>query len=255
MKRIIGILLIITLLFPFVPCQDTEAASKYVANNSDDTVKVGKTTFKAVYQQIGSAGAYKIVMTKNGKKKTILSKVDYGFATNGTLLYYSKVKTLNEYEPVTHTIYCLNLKTGKSKKIVSGKECFVMHCNGKYLYYRTGYYMDADVKLNVINLKTKKRESVSDGGGMFEFCGKRFITCTFVTDVSNVPIYSCNLDGSGKKKIADGIFLKIKNNKVYYARITYSTNTDEYKVYSCSNTGKNRKALTGWLNSIPSKYY
>lgn len=252
MKKVIGALLILALLFSLQPITNVQAATKYVSSSAwDNPVKVGKTTFEAKQQKVGSVYLSKITMKKNGKKKTILSKVEATFITNGSVLYYVRPSKITNKLNITRTIYCLNLKTGKSKKIAAGKRYDIMACNGTYLYMGANYE-DAGIKLYALNLKTKKQKHMVDGVGSLYFLGSRVITYYNASDVDNYPIYSFKTNGYGKTKIADAILLSVKNGKIYYAK--YSLKSNKYKVYSFSNTGKNKKALTGWSKTIPSKY-
>ena len=80
----------------------------------------------------------------------------------------------------------------------------------------------------------------------------KVMTTTISGDANNNPICVFDLNGSGKKKVAEGCSAVIKKGKIYYVKINLKTR--KCKVYQCSLKGKNKKAVTGWLNRVPSKY-
>lgn len=253
MKKVVGCALVLVLLFCLQPITEVQAATKYVSSFEwNKPVKVGGVTFEAKRQKVGTVDMSRITMKRNGKKKTILSKVEVAFATNGSELYYTRPKKITNDDEVTRTIYCMNLKTGKSKKVAKGKRYEIVACSGTYLYIGSDN-IDMGINLYALNPKTKKQKHMADWVRGIYFSSSRVITSTAAGDVDNYPIYSFKTDGSGKIKIVDAVFLSVKKGKIYYAK--YNLKTDKYKVYSCSNTGKSKKALTGWSKTISSKYY
>lgn len=82
---------------------------------------------------------------------------------------------------------------------------------------------------------------------------KYVATGTQAGDLYNYPIYTFKANGSKKKKVATGVRpLEIKNNKLYYYRA--NINNWKVRIYKCSLNGKNKKAVTRWLNELPDKY-
>lgn len=229
-----------------------EAAEKYVRNRAVNTVQsVNGVKFVARQYKSGSSYYYKIIMKKGNKSKTIAKKTTSDFVTNGKVLYYVKVGSrISDYQ-YRNTIYQYNIKTGKHTKIISGTEYTVCGCSGTYLYCGVDNWADG-VELYALNLKTKKKKHMVDVVGGVYVYGNRVVTSTNTGDVGNYPIYSFNLNGSGKKKLDNGGVLKVEKGKVYYYRL--SQDTMKYKIYTCSLTGKKKKAVTGWVKEIPSKY-
>lgn len=190
-------------------------------------------------------------MKKNGKSITILKKTTAAFVTNGKDLYYAKQgKKIDEYQ-YKNTIYKYNIKTKKNTKIVSGTEYTVMGCTGKYLYCGTEQYADG-IKLYAFNLKTKKKKYMTNYVGSIFISGNRVITSQNTGAPANLPMYSFKLNGTGKIKIGEGGVLKVQNNRVYYSIV--NDRCDKFKIYTCSLTGKNKKAITDWMDTIPSEY-
>jgi len=57
------------------------------------------------------------------------------------------------------------------------------------------------------------------------------------------------------KKIANGINFQVKKRKLYYYKVKYLSGGDcRFKVFRCDLNGKNKKALTKWLEEIPDSY-
>lgn len=250
-KRIFfGVVLII--LLGICNYGNSEAAAKYVSSVAWDTPKkIGNAIFVAKRQKVGTEYMSKIVMKKNGKNKVLVSKVNAAFVTNGSVLYYSKhEKKISDYT-WDNAIYSYSISSGKSKKVTSGKNYTVSGCSGTYLY--CGINNEADgIDLYAFNLKSKKKKHMTDVVGRVVVSNEKVLTTTNTGDSGNYPIYVFNLDGSGKKKIANGGYATIKNGKVYYSR--FNEKIGKFKMYCCSLKGKNKKPVTGWLDTIPSKY-
>lgn len=230
----------------------SEAAEKYVSSVAWDVPqKAGGATFVAKRQKVGSEYFSKIIMKKNGKSKILVSKVDAAFVTNGSILYYSKnTKKINDYT-WNMTIYSYHIQSGKSVKVVSGRNYMVAGCSGKYLY--CGCNNEADgIELYAVHLKTKKKKYMADVVGSVTVFDGKVLTTTNSGAAGNDPMYLFREDGSGKKKLADGNLASVKNGKIYYYK--YNVETWKIKVYSCSYNGKNKKVLTGWLDAVPAKY-
>lgn len=245
---------IICVLLLLVLCnsKNSEAAGKYVSSMAwDSPIQAGNAVFVAKQQKVGSQYMSKIVIKVNGKSRTLVSKTDAAFVTNGRILYYSKpIKKLNDFV-WKKTIFCHNIRTGKSTKVISGKNYIVTGCSGKYIYF--GVDNEADgIKLYALNLKSKKKKYMIDHVGIVTVLKEKVITMINTGDMSNVPIHAFNLNGSGKKKIAEGCYVVYKKGKLYYAKC--NAQRSKYKIYSCSLDGKNKFAETGWLDQIPSKY-
>lgn len=261
MKKVrLLVTMILTVLVAVSVPQFSSAASKYVyvcgiGSDGIGKKKVGDITFIVKQYQKDSSYYYKIIMKKNGKTKTIEKKMDTSFVTNGEILYYAKEGKKNEDYESMNTIYKYIVKTGKKEKIAAGINYTVCGCSGKYLYCGTNNGADG-VDLYAVNVKTKKKKHMTDVVGGVYVSGNRVVTSTNSGDVGNYPIYSFKLNGSHKKKITDGILLSVKKKKIYYGKVK-SDGKEKFKVYSCSLTGKNKKALTGWIDwdKVPKEYW
>lgn len=252
MKKIFCGLMAAVLLIGLQAPVPVEAAGKFVfSETQDSSVKVKGAVFTAERYLTGP-GYSKIIRKKDGKSTTILSGVDAGFATDGDVLYYSKpVKQINSFS-WKNTVYCYNIKLKKSRKIVSGRDFVVQGCSGRYLYCGNNNGADG-VNLYAVNVKTKKKKHMVNTVGKVVVSDGKVLTTTNSGALGNYPIHVFNLNGSGKKKIAEGCHATIKKGKIYYAR--WNMKTNKFKVYRCSLKGNNKKAVTKWLSRTPSKYF
>ena len=251
-KKILWCLLVLMFIVGVQISMPSEAAEQYVSSVAWDTPqKVKGATFVAKRHKVGSRYLSKIVMKKNGRSTTILSGIEAAFVTNGKVLYYSKqTKQIDSYS-WKNTVYCYDIKSKKSKKITSGTNYTVRGCSGAYLYYGQDNWGDG-VNLYAINIKTKKKKHMVNYVGSVIVSKGKVMTTTNSGDANNNPICVFDLNGSGKKKVAEGRSAVIKKGKIYYVKINLKTR--KCKVYQCSLKGKNKKAVTGWLNRVPSKY-
>ncbi|MDO5155475.1 MAG: hypothetical protein Q4D51_05875 [Eubacteriales bacterium] len=232
---------------------NVQAATPFVTNCAVDVKqKVRKTTFIAKQYRVGTDYRYKIVMKKNGKNKVIAKNTTCAFATDGKTLYYVACgKKVDDYR-YQNTIYKYNIKTGKKSKVVSGTDYTILGCSGTYLYCGTDLYAGG-VDLYAVHVKTKKKVYMRDCAGSVDYIDNRIVVSTNTGAPGNYPIYSFKLNGTGKKKIADGGMIKTKGKLIYYFVI--DEKNWKFKIYTCSATGKNKKAITGWIERIPDEYY
>lgn len=227
-----------------------EAADTYVSSQGWGTPKKIKGAAFAA-ERMDSGYGSRIIREKNGESTTILSGVNADFVTNGKILYYSKpIKKINSYS-WKNTIYCYNIKTKKSRKIVSGRDYRVCGCSGTYLYCGNDNGADG-VNLFAVNVKTKKKKHMVNTVGDVMISNGKVVTRTNTGSVGNYPVHVFNLNGSGKKKIADGCHVTVKKGKIYYSR--YNMKTNKVRVYRCTLKGTKKKAVTKWLKQVPSKY-
>ena len=102
--------------------KNADAKDKYVTErgvNRNTTIK-GISVVAKQYEEAGSY-KYKIIMKKNGVKKTIAKNTTTDFTTNGKIIYYSAVvKKISSYE-TKNCIYKYDIKTGKYTKIKIGR--------------------------------------------------------------------------------------------------------------------------------------
>ena len=223
------------------------ASSRFISNiTSDRKQKVGGKTFVAKQYQEGEEYKCKIIM-KSGSKSTVIAKnTNCDFVTNGNVIYYTK-------SGVKNTIIKCNIRTGKKTKVISGYNYMVRGCsNDNYLYYGIDEGADG-TDLYALNLKTKRKRHMVSGVGSAILYKKYVVTDTNSGAVGNYPINVFKLNGTGKKKIVDGCLLKVSGNKIYYA--TASDDCSKFKIYTCTLKGKNKKAISGWLERIPAKYF
>ena len=158
-KKITKIIIMLFMVMVFLGVsKNADAKDKYVTErgvNRNTTIK-GISVVAKQYEEAGSY-KYKIIMKKNGVKKTIAKNTTTDFTTNGKIIYYSAVvKKISSYE-TKNCIYKYDIKTGKYTKIISGKSYIVCGCSGRYLY--CGIDMEADgIKLYAYDLKKKRKK-------------------------------------------------------------------------------------------------
>ncbi len=261
-KRLWRNLLLLAVLLLMIPAGGAQAAARkyFDCQGADYPIDVYGVTFEAKTKQYGNEYLADIVRTENGVSKTLLTKVNFAFVTNGIYLYYSKpVKKVaddNFGSSYNNTIYRYTIKSGKSKKLVSGVRYIPMQAIGKYLYYGQENYADG-VDLYCINVNTKKKTHMVDVVGGVLIGSTRVVTSTNSGDVGNYPIYSFNFDGTARKKITDGILVNLKGKTVTFAKYKYDSKThkDSFRLYTCTVTAKKKKAITKWIDRIPEEYY
>lgn len=243
-KTIIVTLILIVGAFSF--SNSSLASSKYISNVACDVKqKVAGKTFVAKQYEENGKYKYKLLMTTNGRTKVLAKDVNCDYVTNGKVLYYTVPgETRN-------TIFKMDIKTGKKKKIVNGRFYAVKACNGKYLYY--GIDEEADgIDLYVMNIKTKKKKHMVPCVGSVICVGKYVATSTNTGAAGNYPVYLFKENGSGKKKIVDGFLIKADKNKIIYG--IFNEKNWKQKVYSYNPKNGAKKAVTGWVKTLPAKY-
>lgn len=235
-----------------------EASSQYVTDSSiEKSKKVNGVTIscKQNYPDNEDGGynsTYTLTMKKGNKTAVVTQDSTHSFATNGKVIYYAERTREVSEESYWNTIYKYDFSSGKQTKLVAGSEYKVAACNGKYLYYGEDWVADG-MKLYCMNLKTKKKKYMRAGVGQILFCGKYVVVDTIAGDVDNYPIHLFGVDGKKKRKIANGILIRAKKNKIYYARVNLKNY--RYKVYRYNIKKKKKVAVTKWVKVIPSKYY
>lgn len=234
--------------------QLSRAAQKYVSARGEGSVKVGGVSCQLQQYKKGENYKHRLLMIKNGVKKVVTSNSECSFVTNGKEIYYTvEGKRVSDYE-FENTIYRYDIASGKKTKIIKGVQYTVCACNGRYLYY--GINREADgVDLYALNLKTGKKKFMTDGVGTVCVAGKKVVTDTNSGDADNYPINIFKQNGTGKKLIAMGDGIKIRGNRIHYLVTKYDKNGIKQKIYSCDFNGKHKKALTGWLKTIPESYW
>ena len=255
-------LLALAALLLLIPAGGAQAAArKYFSSQAADMpMDVYGVAFEAKQKQYGSDYLADIVRTENGVSKTLVRKVDFAYVTNGIYLYYSKpgkkVNTADFGPCYKNTIYRYTIKSGKKQKMASGLRLIPVDAIGKYLYYGQENYADG-IDLYSLNIKTKKKNHMVDCVGGMQIGSTRVVTSTNSGDVGNYPIYSFEFDGTKRKKITDGIFLRLRGKTITFAKYKYDVNThkDYYRLYTCTVTAKKKKAITKWIESIPQEYF
>lgn len=249
--KIKAVIVMLTVMACFGISKKSNAADKYLNNSNVDMPKtINGISFVA--KRYEETDKYEIVMKKNGITKIIAKNTTCDFTTNGKLVYYCKIKKkINSYE-TKNCIYKYDIKTGKKRKILSGRQYTVRGCSGRYLYCGIDEVADG-IKLYSYDLKQKKKKYMISIVGSVAVYGNYVVTSTLSGDAGNSPINCFKLNGTGKKKICDGSFLKAEKGKLYYYVVRESDWKN--KIYTCSFNGKNKKAITGWIKRIPDKYW
>lgn len=240
----------------FAQPQDAQAASYKANMGTGAKLKVGGSAFETISYQ-DSRGWYvcKIVMTKGGSEKTLAYGTESEFVTNGKYLFYSKVTGLADsaaYEYKT-TIYRMKISDGTEKKLVSGANWVARASSGTWLYCGKNYGADG-VNLYALNVKTKKKRHMVNHTGTVIYKSGHVVTRANTGDLSNAPMHVFKKNGTGKKKIAEGLGISIRGKKINYVRCKYVSTGVRFKAYSCTFKVKKKKALTGWIKKYPAKY-
>ncbi len=257
-KAAASIGLIMILCVSANPLSQVSAAEKgkniYIASkNVNKPVSVNGIQF-SVKQKKNDYTKYSLKVKKNGSTTIIDQSSSGDFITNGTTLFYATVgKKLGE-EKTLNTIWRYDIKNRTKKKVISGINYTVRQCSGNYLYCGRDNIADG-INLYAYNLRTAKKKHMADVVGSVACSKNRVITGTLSGDASNGPIYSFHLNGTGKKKIATGFFLKSNAKKIYYGRYSLSDHSGKVRIYTCDWNGKNKKPVTKWLSRIPDKYW
>jgi hypothetical protein len=244
-----------------------QAAATYVTNNTSSVVEAGGAKFEAKESYKNGVYRYKIVMKATGKsgdlstgkdKKavTLATGTTYNFATNGTLLFYSKYGKkagLSEYGGYNYinTIYCLNIKTGKKTVIAKGKNFTVENCNGTYLYCGPDNSCDG-IDLYAVNLKTKAKRHMVSGISSVIFYGKKTIAVPNTENGLNIVAYIFNQSGTGKTKIGSVHRLSLINGKIYGLIEKYDSNRRMlYRTFIFNPKTMKRKYISDWSSTYP----
>ena len=250
---------VLVLLGILLPSGGAEAAAKYYASRAADyPMEVNGAVYEAEQKKFDDGYFAQITRTKDGKKTVLVPKADFAYVTNDVYLYYAKPgKVVNDPDFGTshkNTIYRLTIKTGGKKKIVSGLRTIPAHAVGNYLFYGRDDYADG-ITLYSYDVKKKKKTFMVDVVGAVKLGTNRVITDTNTGDVDNYPIYSFNFNGSDKRKITEGVLLKVSGKKMYFAKVKFVNGYERYRVYSCNLLGRGKTARTGWVKQIPKKYF
>ena len=228
--------------------------SKGKTSGSGRYVYVAKTagsSFKAKLNS-GSYCKYAITMSKNGKVRKVANGAYGIYITNGKYVFYSRVgKCLNPtgVYRYRHTLYRLDLSTGKRKRVDAGINCYADACDGKRLYYVKDRVEGVGGELRVLNLNTWKSKRVSKGLCNVSFSGGR-IVAQVGSQNYGYAVYSFLRNGSGKKMLAESVgTYRVKKQKLYYIECNSEYRTTWYRVCCCSVTGTDSMALTSWTTS------
>lgn len=242
--------------------QNVQAASKeYKSTNWREECKVGKKIFyyetgkkkvkKKCVRWVEDCSTYNICM-KTRKKKTVLVKnVERTLLTNGVYLYYVK------YKKYRATIYRMNIKTKKSKKMfMAPKKTSYYYCDldgikGKYIYYTTipdngdtGYYN------YIYNTKLQKNKKLDEELDV-SLWGKQLVLSGKSTSFENVNIYFAKLDGTKKRKVVSAAQYFVYKNKFYWIQVEYGKDyAEKYRLGCCDKKGKNKKVLSKWKKTL-----
>lgn len=256
-KRGIWAILILFLACTAV-CAKPALATAYKVNRAmDNPISVGTAKFVSNQYTVSGRYTYRIRMTQNGKSKVIVNDASAAFVTNGRYLYYSKyVSGPNANYQNKRTLYRLDLRSNARKKLATGLELIPLACSGTYLYYGTDNYAEG-VNLYAINVKTKAKRHMVNYVGQAHCGGGRVVTSTNTGAPGNYPIYLFKTNGTGKKKLANGMGATIKGKYIYYTSYKMGSNYQSlFRVYRTNLSGSAKKAMTGWVSysSIPTKY-
>lgn len=220
--------------------------------SKESVMNVGNQTFMMKQEGQSWYRDGMLYQRKNNRWIKILKKVNINYVANDKYIFYSKVyKNDRANRTYDSHIYRYNITTKKSTKIISGEEAEVWQCHGNYLYYGlAGSIGEGEQRLKIYNLKTKKNKSLYKYAGSMQIAENRLLIKTVEgAGNNNRTSFLFHLNGSGKVKLPDSIYVRIKNKKVYYARVNDPT-VGYYQKYTCSLNGKNQKAVGSPVSSL-----
>lgn len=226
-------------------------------------VKIGKTTYlyTAKYSKQGrpKKGSSVIKAVKKGKTRILVKNAPVGaqFVTNGKYLYY-----FGQAKKGHSPLYRLTVKSKAKKKVlsVSAAHPYVLTAVGGKVYYSFGP--------QVMGYDQKSHKKFSFGKGLdasfARVAGKRVIVGGAATADVRIPLYSFNYNGKDRKRIAKTSYWswQVKGSKVRYAvekqhKGAWKSGSAMmkwyegkiYRIYQCTNLGKHKKTVTGWVDS------
>ena len=257
-KKLFKITFTVALLIISIAAQPADtfaAANKY----SYCPKSIGGKIFRLVNYKGDDYFFGKLYLKEKGHTTLLSANVNESYISNGKYLFYAKKgKRIYDSEwdwnRYNHTIYRINLKTKKKKKIVSGYSYIPIGCSGNWLYAGTDNLMDG-VKLYAINIKNGKKRYMDNFVDSVQ-CAKGRVLINYRSgDLSPggaITIFKEN--GKKLKSIQDSFRGKIKGKTIYYARVKYSSDKTLFRVYRCNLNGNKKKAVTKWSTKYPDKY-
>ena len=190
-----------------------------------------------------------IQMKQNGRWKTIAKDVYSVFYTNGTYVLYNKSEPDSGQRTESWSddfgddvsIYLYNVQTGKTTFLVKGVGYTVLGAASHYVYI--GSIIDGvGSYVHLYDRNTKKMSFLQNNADAVSV-GSRRILISFYSDEENYNVFTYNFDGTGKKRIAKAARASLKGRTVTY----YVTKFPYIRKYQCTDLGKNKKAITGWV--------
>lgn len=174
-------------------------------------------------------------------------------ATNGKVIYYSvynsevsgKSSQIGETTWYQYDLYSINIDGTNNKKIMSFNECGEPKCVIDNVLYFTDYPDDFDgnmvglaQSLFAYDLKSNKKTKISDGAGLvFSYKEKIYfrdiIVSTDITDRAQIYCYDTQNNKIDKFTDEGAVDFNIKNGKLIYRTVIYSSNVVDYNVYIC----------------------
>lgn len=216
-----GMLCILAVLMMFVSTRTVHA---------EKMIKSGDYTYTVVNKYSSSKWKARIYSQKTGgaKKKliTVTGIVDLQYVYNGNL-YYEKDNTRDE---TVVDLWALNLKTGKTKMVVSNAT--VQAHYGAYAVLMPNTGAAVPLHCTVYNMKTGKSRVISKDCLGANISGKKI----YYAETTGKPvgfayktrIYSCSLSGSSKKAVS-GYFKASYCNEITSKYVRYYRSGKTYK--------------------------
>ena len=183
---------------------------------------------------------------------------------------YTTVETRGSYPDYKKKITIYRQKTGQTRQklvSISGKSyLYLKFVYDNYLYFQAGREDDPECQdFYSLNLKTKKMKRIVSSVSVRSCYNQYVVLLLDGGDLYPLPCYVYNAKTRKAKKISDNcIKAVISAGRIYYAETAaknYEVKQNGWKtrIYSCSLSGKDKKAKSGYFISsgceqLTSKY-
>lgn len=214
-----------------------EPVQTYISNIYHQ-IKDKAFAFDTISYKIQTSDETSSFLQINGDQETVLFEGQkLQVITNGTTIFYSKVADDAKSDSSKRALYQYELASSRETLLKEGKNLVPLDRSGNNLYYASKSKDHLDV--SVYHLDSDEEKHLVDGVDQLKIQGTKILA---YSTSANKPIYLFNTDGTGKKKLADGIKATIVGSTVYYMQ-TNSAHT-AYTVYKCTLDGTKNKRLS-----------
>lgn len=177
----------------------------------------------------------------DGKNQVIANDV-VSFITDNKIVYYNSTEKQG--------IYKLDVASGVEERVFNGKVDSIDGCwNNRYLYYyeyEGGYPNCNTWVLDLLTGETWIMFSETCISSLYT-CGNKIYYTLYLGDMSSSDLYTCDVDGSNKKKMGLNVCgFGIFDSKIYYAECDYDYGSGllDFHVMKCDLDGNNSIAVS-----------